>query len=105
MLAQNANQLFKAYRKAGGSLSFKAWIEREKEKQFSADGDSEAKAQPFILNDTLAREIAAMQKQGAGTVKTSLNKHYAFGLPTWIWWTAGGAVATVAIVYLVKKKP
>lgn len=102
MLAQNANQLFKSYRKAGGTLSFKAWIEREKEKSLSADGNSDHKT-PFILNDTLAKEISAMRT--AGSVKTGLNKHYAFGIPTWVWLTAGGAAATVAIVYLVKKKP
>jgi hypothetical protein len=101
MIGKNANQVWKDYRSRGGTLGFTDFLDREKQKMFSADGQAPGL---FLVNQTLNDSVqAAIEKtlnSGGLTQKESgrtifgVNKNIVIG---------GAVVITAAIILLIVK--
>lgn len=96
-----ANQLYREYKKSGGTLTFAAWLSREKKKQFvNATGDQVIpENQP--LKDSIAKTLDEMHRMAG--YQDSLGSNYILGIHKYVWYGAG-AIAGVAVGYLVYQK-
>lgn len=98
-MIKSANQM---WRESKTTLSFKEWLEREKEKYANADGLGESR---FIPNEKLNSQIKDTINQirrGAG-YKSVSNKNTVFGLNQTILVVAG-LIIVGAIGYQIYKK-
>jgi hypothetical protein len=100
-MRKNANQLYKDYRKEGGTLNFAGWINREKKKGFlNATGDVQIPLnQP--LSDSISRTLDSMHRQAG--YQDSLSNEYVLGVNRNVW-IGIGIVAAVGIGYLIYQK-
>jgi hypothetical protein len=81
VIGKSASKLFREYKKAGGTLQFPAWVDREKEKVFSANGEDQG-ILPVDrqLNDSVHTAIndalkeAGFQTQESGKTVFGINK-------------------------------
>jgi hypothetical protein len=84
-MEKSANQL---WRESNTSLSFKDWIQREKDKGVQIKNK--------LLEDVVGSVKETNQKD------TDTNKRFDFGIPKWVIYT-GASVLTFAIVYKLYK--
>lgn len=84
-MEKSANQL---WRESNTSLSFKDWIQREKDKGVQ------------IKNKLLEDVVGSVKETKQDD--TELNKRFDFGVPKWVIYT-GASVLTFAIVYKLYK--
>lgn len=102
-MAKNANQLYKEYKRSGGSLSFAEWIDREKKKGFvNAIGDSGNEIpvnKP--LTDSIQKTLEQLHREAG--YQDSLNKNYILGVNRNVM-IGIGVVAVIGISYLIYKK-
>lgn len=92
-----ANKMYKQYKKSGGTLVFKDWLDREKKKNFlNFEGQSTVPVNK-PLTDSINQALDELHKESG--LKTGLENKYIFGLNKNIWIAAG--IATVIIVGVV----
>ncbi len=84
-MEKSANQL---WRESGTSLSFKDWIQREKDKGVE------------IKNKLLENVVSSLQE--TDLKDTTDTTRFAFGIPKWVIYT-GVSVVSFAIVYKLYK--
>ena len=101
-MQKTANQLYKEYKVAGGTRTFKGWVEREKRKGFL-----NYEGQPNIpvnkpLNDSIQAAIKDLHNQAGYT--DDLQNKYIFGVHRNVWWIIAGVAAGTAIVLVIYHK-
>lgn len=96
-MEKTANQLWKEYRKKGGQLSFKQWIDL---KNSASHNFTTAPAKP--ITDTLQKEIDVLHRTAG--FQDRLNKDYILGIPKTAFFMSLGIVAIGTAVYFVYKK-
>jgi hypothetical protein len=75
---KTANKIYKEYKKGGGTLTFKEWIDREKKKGFvNFEGSSFAPTNK-PLTDSINATLENVHKQFG--YQTKLENEYIFGL-------------------------
>jgi hypothetical protein len=89
---KSANQLYKDYKKQGGTASFADWLTEHKSKMFNADGDQPAITKEFPvdrkLNDSTQQILNDIHQ--AGGLKNNLDNTTVFGIPKTAFYIAGG---------------
>lgn len=100
---KSANQVYKEYKQDGGTLTFKAWLSREKAKGFiNANGGSAAPVNTE-LNGDIASAVAQLDAEGGA--QNTLTSKYIFGINSQVLlWVGIGLVVAVAGVIIYKKK-
>lgn len=97
-----ANGTYKEYRKKGGTLGFKDWIQREKTKGFlNADGTATVPSNA-PLTDSVASAIAELHI--AGGEQTGLDNKYIFGINRNVLIVAGLVAVGTAAYFIIKHK-
>lgn len=102
-IAIGANQAYKKYRLRGGALSFKEFINAEKQKTFSANGsEDELILVNRSLSDSLQTAIDKTLKQGG--LRTTAENKTVFGINKFVF--IGGSILLVSafVLLLVKQK-
>lgn len=101
-MSKSANRLWREYRKAGGQLSFAAYINREKEKTFAASGENDSLfAIDKSLNDSVHNAIK--ETLAGGGLKTSNTGNTIFGINKTVF-IAGSVLVVAATIYLLTRK-
>lgn len=99
-----ANQLYKAYKKDGGTLSFAEFMSREKTKKFvNFDGESTV-PENKPLSDSINQVLSKIHQQSG--LKTDIENKYIFGIHRGVWIGAGivGAGLIAWSIYKHSKK-
>jgi len=101
---KNANQIYwKEYRKQGGTLSFKEWMDREKKKGFVNLDGATGVPENRPLTDSIQKTLDAMHR-GQG-FQDQLGGKYVLGVHRTFWICLGvAAAATVGIIIYQKTK-
>jgi hypothetical protein len=96
-----ANQLYKEYKSAGGTLPFGKWIDREKKKGFlNATGDVVVPVNK-PLTDSIQKTLDQMHREAG--YQDDVSKTYILGVNKNVW-IGIGVAAAVGIGYLIYVK-
>lgn len=98
-MIKSANQM---WRESKTTLSFKEWLEREKEKYANADGMDQVKIIPNVKLKNKIEETISQIKKDAG-YKTEVKRNTVFGLNQTIIIIAG-VIIVGAVGYQIYKK-
>lgn len=97
----NANQLWKQYKKQGGTLPFKQWAsESLPEQNFNATGSAFATEKP--ITDSLLNERDKLLR--AAGYKDTLSNEYILGIPKNAVFITGIALAAIVVGFIIYKK-
>lgn len=98
-MEKTANQLYREYKAGGGTLVFKDWMQREKEKKFLDFNNTQTVPVNKPLNDSIQNVLNKMQADAG--YKTDLENKYIFGVNKKVWIGVGiGLVVIVGIVII-----
>ena len=90
--------MHKEYRRTGGQLGFKEWLQREKAKKFlRADGSTASPA------DTVEAQ-AVSDLNAAGGLQTQLTSDYIFGIDKNVLIWTGVGIAAIAAFFIIRHK-
>lgn len=99
MQMQTANKMFREYKKTGGTLSFRGWIEREKEKGFQNFTGATLIPVNKPLTDSLNRTLAQLHPK----VQTKLENKYILGVDRNYWIIGGVTLIAVGGIMIYSK--
>lgn len=103
-MQKSANTIYKDYRRNGGTLSFKKWVNREKAKGFLSFDNSQSIPVNKPLNDSIQKTLNQLNVTAG--YKTDLENKYIFGVHRNVWWGIGigtAVIITAVIIYKQKK--
>ncbi len=93
MSVKSANQMWK---ESGTTLTFKAWIEREKQKYSNFEG------QQIIINKELNDSIQNVINKSVPSSVSTADDNKTFGIPNVVF-VVGGLLIVAAITYKILK--
>lgn len=101
-MAKNANQLYREYKRNGGTLSFAEWIDREKKKGFmnAIDEVNEIPANKPLI-DSIQRTLDELHR--AAGYQDKPNNKYILGVNRNVM-IGIGVVTVIGISYLIYKQ-
>lgn len=101
-IGKNANLAWKEYKVAGGTLGFTDFLDREKKKIYSANGQDDS---ILIINQHLNQQVqdAIDKTLAAGGLKKDASKKTILGINKTAF-IIGGVVITAAIIFFIVSK-
>lgn len=99
MERQTANVMWRKYKKEGGTLSFRAWIDREKAKGFQNFTGQSLIPVNQPLTDSLNRTLALLHPK----VQTKLENKYILGVDRNLWIIGGVTLIVIGGIIIYYK--